>query len=196
MKSKELIINNENTIGSSNNESNESIIDNESIINNESNRPNESIIYDPLKEVGNVLEKSTINSNLELMNNSLKTIKTLETIISLKKQSNTDNTLVKQLNTDNTLIEQSNTDNTLIEQSNTNKTNDTFVTLPKWLKDLRCITNPINNKKGDNKCFQYSIGLFKHKKVGTNYNRISKIKPFLKNFNFDNVNYPIKKRRL
>ena len=44
--------------------------------------------------VGNVLEKSTINNNVESMNNSLKK-NTLATIISLKKQLNTNNTLVK-----------------------------------------------------------------------------------------------------
>ena len=65
-----LIINNENTIEPSNNESNESIINNETIINKESNKSNESIIYDLLKKVGNVLEKLTKNSNEELKNNS------------------------------------------------------------------------------------------------------------------------------
>ena len=80
-----LIINNENTIEPSNNESNESIINNEPIINKESNKSNESIIYDLLKKVGNVLEKSTKNSNEELKNNYLKTINTLETVISFKK---------------------------------------------------------------------------------------------------------------
>ena len=64
----------------------------ESIINNESkesvinSEPKESIIYDLLKNVGNVLEESTVDSNEELMNNALKTINTLATIISLKEQ--------------------------------------------------------------------------------------------------------------
>ena len=123
------------------------------------------------------------------MNNSLKTINTVATIISLKKESNTlakqsntdntDNTLVKQLNTDNTLVKQSNTDNTdnnLVKQLNTA---NTFVTLPKWLKSLKCIINPMNNKKGDNKCFEYSVAPFRHGEMGSNYNRINKIKPFL-----------------
>ena len=65
---KELIVNNETK---------------ESIINNE---PKESIIYDLLKNFGNVLEKPMVNNNEELMNNTLKIINTLSTIISLKEQ--------------------------------------------------------------------------------------------------------------
>ena len=29
--------------------------------------------------------------------------------------------------------------------------------------------------------------------MGTNYNRINKIEPYLKNFNFKNINYPLEK---
>ena len=32
-----------------------------------------------------------------------------------------------------------------------------------------------------------------HKEMGTNYNRINKIEPYLKNFNFKNTNYPLEK---
>ena len=172
------------------NKSNESIINtepNESIINNESN---ESIIYDLLKKVGNVLEKLTINNNVELIKNSLKTVNTLATIIFLKKESNTDNTLLKQSNADNTLVKQSSIDNTEqssidntensnihntekpnihnTEQSNIDNTeqsniDNTLATLPKWLKNLKCIINPLNNVKKDNKSFQYSVALSKHK---------------------------------
>ena len=63
-----------------------------------------------------------VNNNEELINNTLKAINTLATIISLKEQSkiannfkelNKINTVKrKQLSTDNTLREQSNTDNT------------------------------------------------------------------------------------
>ena len=58
----------------------------ELIVNNEG-ETKESIIYDVFKKVGNVLEKSTINNNEELINNTLKTINTLGTNISLKEQS-------------------------------------------------------------------------------------------------------------
>ena len=117
------------------------------------------------------------------MNNSLKTINTLATIISLEKPSNIDNIQVKQSNTDNILVKQLNTEqpsinNTLIKQSSTDNTK---TTLPKWLKDSKCIINPLNT---DNKSFQYSVALSRHKEMGLNCNRINKIKPFLQHFNF------------
>ena len=34
----------------------------------------------------------------------------------------------------------------------------------------------------------------KHGEIGNNCNRINKIKPFLKHFNFENINYPLKKK--
>ena len=90
MKQKESMIDSEEDENISNadseDEPKESIINNEpkeSIINNE---PKESIIYDLLKKIGNVLEESTLNNNEELINNALKTINTLATIISLKEQ--------------------------------------------------------------------------------------------------------------
>ena len=80
-KIKESIVNNEG-------ETKESVTNNEikeSIINNEG-ETKESIIYDLIKKVGNVSEKSTINNNEELINNILKTINNLTTTISLKEQ--------------------------------------------------------------------------------------------------------------
>ena len=56
----------------------------------------------------------------------------------------------------------------------------TYVKLPKWLKKLKYVINPINDKKGNNKCFDY-------------YSRINKIEPFLKYFDFENINYPLEK---
>ena len=91
-KIKESIVNTEG-------ETKESIINNEikeSIINN-AGETKESIIYDLIKKVGNVSEKSTINNNEELINNTLKTINTLATTISLKEQSKIANNF-KELN--------------------------------------------------------------------------------------------------
>ena len=61
------------------------------------------------------------------------------------------------------------------------------------MKDLRCIINPINDKKGDNECFQYSTALLKHKEIGNNSNRVFKIKPYLRNLNFKYIKYPLKR---
>ena len=103
--------------------------------------------------------------------------------------------IVKELNKTNT-VKKMNKTNTIEKLSETNEVlnnGSTSVSLTKWLKDLKCIINPINNNKGNNKCFQYSIGLSKHKEMGTNYNRINKIEPYLRNFSFENINYPLKK---
>ena len=120
MKQKESVIDSEEDKNISNadseDEPKESIINNEpkeSIINNE---PKESIIYDLLKKVGNVLEESTLNNNEELINNALKTINTLVTIISLKEQSKIANNF-KELNKINNTnsIEKMDKTNTLRE---------------------------------------------------------------------------------
>ena len=114
------------------------------------------------------------------MNNSLKTINALATIISSK---NTNDTQVKQINNSS---EQLN-DNT--EQLNSDNIKTTTI-IPKWLKNLKCIINPMSK---DEESFQYSIKLSKHKEIGLNCNRINKIKTFLHHFNFNNINYPLKK---
>ena len=66
--------------------------------------------------------------------------------------------------------------------------NCTFVETPDWIKNKKCT---INLKNKGNKCFQYSIivSLF-HKKIKNNPERISKIKPFIANLNWENINFP------
>ena len=55
------------------------------------------------------------------------------------------------------------------------------------LDKKKCTINPQNK---DNKCFQYSIlvSLF-HKEIKNNPERVSKIKSFIKNLNWENVNF-------
>ena len=49
----------------------------------------------------------------------------------------------------------------------------------------------LNPKSNDNKSFQYSITLaLYHKEIGKNFNRITKIKPYVNNFNWNNINFP------
>ena len=64
----------------------------------------------------------------------------------------------------------------------------TFVEFPEWLKSKRCVMNPQNN---DNKCSQYSIILsLYHEQIKNNFFRISKIKPYINNLNWNNINFP------
>ena len=66
--------------------------------------------------------------------------------------------------------------------------NSTFIKTPEWLKLKRSVLNPNNN---DNKCFQYSVILsLYHEQIGKNYCRISNIKPFINNLNWENINFP------
>ena len=49
--------------------------------------------------------------------------------------------------------------------------------------------NPI--KKSDSKCFQYAVtGALNYKKIKKNPQRITKIKPFINKFNWEEINFP------
>ena len=65
---------------------------------------------------------------------------------------------------------------------------NTFIESPDWIKNKKCTINP---QKQDNKCFQYSviISLY-HKEIKNNPERISRIKPFINNLNWGNINFP------
>ena len=70
------------------------------------------------------------------------------------------------------------------------KTTDdsTFTETPDQIKNKKCTINPQNK---DNKCFQYSITTYLyHKEIKCHPERISKIKPFINNFNWENINFP------
>ena len=70
------------------------------------------------------------------------------------------------------------------------KTTDgsTFIEISDQIKNKKCTINPQNK---DNKCFQYSITIYLyHKEIKCHPERISKIKPFINNFNWENINFP------
>ena len=49
----------------------------------------------------------------------------------------------------------------------------------------------LNRKSNVDKSFQYSIMLsLYYKEIGKKFNRIRKIKPYINNFNWDNINFP------
>ena len=69
---------------------------------------------------------------------------------------------------------------------------NTFVESPDWIKNKKCTINPQNK---DNKCFQYSIIVsMHHKEIKNNSERISKIKPFINNLNWENINFSPEKQ--
>ena len=70
--------------------------------------------------------------------------------------------------------------------------NSTLVKTPTWIGPKNCTINPQGD---DNKCFQYSVTLsLYHEQIGRNPFRVSKIKPFVNNFNWNNINFPPKEQ--
>ena len=67
-----------------------------------------------------------------------------------------------------------------------------YIDSPKWLKDKKSTINPKNN---DYKCFQYAITLALNldkiiNKYINNIQRISKIKPFIEEYNWKDIDFP------
>ena len=116
--------------------------------------------------VNNILKQSMIN---EILNQ--KTIDNNEIINNNKTINN------KQFNNEKPI---NNNDN--------EKLTNTFVETPICIRSKRAV---FNRKSNYNKSFQYSITLsLYYKKVGNNFNRITKIKPYINNFNWNNINFP------
>ena len=67
-----------------------------------------------------------------------------------------------------------------------------YIESPKWLKDKKCT---INQKNNDNKCFQYATTLaLNFNNIDKHSQRISKIKPFIENYNWNDINFPTAKK--
>ena len=63
---------------------------------------------------------------------------------------------------------------------------------PKWLKDKK---STINQKNNDNKSFQYATTLaLNFNNIDKLHQRISKIKPFIDNYNWNDINFPTAKK--
>ena len=62
-----------------------------------------------------------------------------------------------------------------------------YIDSPKWLKDKKSTINPKNN---DHKCFQYAVTLaLNYDKIDRNPQRISKIKPFIEEYNWKDTDF-------
>ena len=67
-----------------------------------------------------------------------------------------------------------------------------YIESPKWLKDKKCT---INQKNTDNKCFQYATTLaLNFNNIDKHHQRISKMKPFIDNYNWNDINFPAAKK--
>ena len=67
-----------------------------------------------------------------------------------------------------------------------------YIESPKWVKDKKCT---INKKNNDNKCFQYATTLALNiNSIDKHHQRITKIKPFIDNYNWNDINFPAIKK--
>ena len=63
-----------------------------------------------------------------------------------------------------------------------------YIDSPKWLKNKKSTINP---KYNDYKCFQYAVTLALNlDKINNHPERISKIKPFVEQYNWKDINFP------
>ena len=61
-----------------------------------------------------------------------------------------------------------------------------YIDSPKWLK-----WSTINPKNNDDKCFQYAVTLALNlDKIKKDPQRVSKIKPFIEKYNWEDINFP------
>ena len=150
--------------------------------------------------IDNISQEKSISENLKqlLINNLLK--HTMINKILKYSTINNKESLIKDILNEKTIDNEKNNNNKIIdnEKNNNNKiTNDvkdndhtinTFVETPMCIKSKKAVLNPKDN---DNKSFQYSITLsLYYKEIGNNFNRITKIKPSINNFNWNTINFP------
>ena len=63
-----------------------------------------------------------------------------------------------------------------------------YIDSPEWIKNKRSTINPKNN---DYKCFQYAVTVaLSHDKIKKHLQRVSKIKPFINQYNWSNADFP------
>ena len=63
-----------------------------------------------------------------------------------------------------------------------------YIEPAKWIKDKKSI---INLKNNDHKCFQYAVTLaLNHDKIDRNPQRTSKIRPFIDQYNWKDIDFP------
>ena len=63
-----------------------------------------------------------------------------------------------------------------------------YIDSREWIKNKRATINPKNKS---NKCFQYAVTVaLNHDKINNNPQRVSKMKPFINQYNWDEIDFP------
>ena len=66
---------------------------------------------------------------------------------------------------------------------------ESYIKSPEWLKNKKATINPKNIN--DNNCFQYSISVaLDHQSIGGDPQRISRIRPFISQYNWEGIEFP------
>ena len=69
------------------------------------------------------------------------------------------------------------------------KRGKSYIKSPEWILNKRATINPKNK---DNKCFQYSITVaLNHQNIENHPERISNIKPFINQYNWEGIDFPV-----
>ena len=69
------------------------------------------------------------------------------------------------------------------------KRSGSYIYSPEWIKNKKATLNPKNKK--DDKCFQYAMTIaLNHDKIGDNPERVSKVKPFINQYDWSEINFP------
>ena len=64
-----------------------------------------------------------------------------------------------------------------------------YIKSPDWLRNKGATINPKNTE--DNECFKYAIiAALHHQEIRRNPQRISKLKPFIDNYNWKDIEFP------
>ena len=63
-----------------------------------------------------------------------------------------------------------------------------YIDSPDWIKNKKATINPKNK---DNECFKYAItAALNHNKINNHPEKISKLKPFIDNYNWKDIEFP------
>ena len=64
-----------------------------------------------------------------------------------------------------------------------------YIDSPKWVRNKRATINPQNKK--DDRCFQYAVTVaLNHEQIKDHPERISKMKPFIDQYNWKEIDFP------
>ena len=73
------------------------------------------------------------------------------------------------------------------------KREESYIEPPEWLKNKKATINPKN--KNDDNCFQHAITVtLNHQNNGRDPQKISKIKPFINQYNWKGIEFPTEQK--